>query len=126
MPVTLPRPTESELAILRILWRLGPGTVRQVVEASAPGTGYTTILKLLQIMTEKGLVERDDSERTHVFSPAQPEETTQRQLVDDLLQRAFGGSAQKLVLQALSGRKPSRQELAELRQLLNSLEKSKP
>lgn len=126
MPFTLPRPTESELAILRILWRLGPCTVRQVVEASPPGTGYTTALKLLQIMTEKGLVERDDSERTHVFSPAQPEENTQRQLVNDLLDRAFGGSAQKLVLQALSGRKPSRQELAELRQLLNSLENSKP
>ena len=122
MAKTLPRPTESELAILRILWRSGPSTVRQVVDVSDPGTGYTTILKLLQIMTEKGLVERDDSQRTHVFAPAQPAANTQRQLLDDLLDRAFGGSAQTLVLQALSGSKPSRQELAELRQLLNSLE----
>lgn len=118
----LPRPTESELAILRILWRLGPSTVRQVVEASPPGTGYTTILKLLQIMTEKGLVARDDSDRTHVFSPAQPQESTQRQLLDDLLDRAFGGSSQKLVLQALSGRPPSADELRELRSWLNRLE----
>lgn len=122
MPSERPRPTESELAILRILWRLGPSTVRQVVDASEPGTGYTTILKLLQIMTEKGLVSRDDSDRSHVFSPAQSEEATQRQLVDDLLDRAFGGSSQKLVLQALSGRRPSAAELVELRNLLNTLE----
>lgn len=122
MSKVLPRPTESELAILRVLWRSGPCTVRQVVEASEPGTGYTTILKLLQIMTEKGLVTRNDAARTHIFSPAQPEESTQRQLLDDLLDRAFGGSAQKLVLQALSGRQPSSDELAELRHLLNSFE----
>jgi predicted transcriptional regulator len=122
MSKALPRPTESELAILRILWRSGPSTVRQVVESSEPGTGYTTILKMLQIMTEKGLVTRDDAARTHVFKPSQPEENTQRQLLDDLLDRAFGGSAQKLVLQALSGRQPSRDELAELRHLLNSME----
>jgi predicted transcriptional regulator len=122
MTKALPRPTESELAILRVLWRSGPSTVRQVVEASEPGTGYTTILKLLQIMTEKGLVTRNDDARTHVFSPAQPEESTQRQLLEDLLDRAFGGSAQKLVLQALAGRQPSRDELAELRHLLNSFE----
>ncbi len=125
MPSKHPRPTEAELAILRILWSNGPSTVRQVVDESEPGTGYTTILKLLQIMTEKGLVTRDDSERTHVFSPAQPEEATQRQLVDDLLDRAFGGSAQKLVMHALAGRKPSRKELGELRQLLNTLDTSR-
>ncbi len=125
MPRELPRPTESELAILRILWRQGPCTVRQVVDLSEPGTGYTTILKLLQIMTEKGLVTRDDTDRSHVFSPAQPEETTQRQLVDDLLDRAFGGSSQKLVLQALAGRRPSAAELRELRTLLNNLESSR-
>ncbi len=124
VPSKHPRPTEAELAILRILWSNGPSTVRQVVDESEPGTGYTTILKLLQIMTEKGLVTRDDSERTHVFSPAQPEEATQRQLVDDLLDRAFGGSAQKLVMHALAGRKPSRKELGELRQLLNTLDTS--
>ena len=125
MPYTPPRPTEAELSILRILWSHGPSTVRQVVDQSEAGTGYTTILKLLQIMTEKGLVLRDDSERTHVFTPALPEEATQRQLVDDLLDRAFGGSAQKLVLHALSGRKPSRKELAELRQLIQSLDSSR-
>lgn len=122
MPKNLPRPTEAELSILRILWSRGPSTVRQVVDQSGPGTGYTTILKLLQIMTDKGLVTRDDSERTHVFTPALPEDETQRQLVDDLLDRAFGGSAQKLVMHALAGRKPSRKELAELRQLLNTLD----
>ena len=118
-----PRPTESELAILRILWERGPGTVREVVESSEPGTGYTTVLKMLQIMTGKGLVQCDNSSRTHVFRPTHPETQTQRQLVDDLMERAFGGSAHKLVLQALSGSKPSPQELAELRRLLNSLNK---
>jgi len=114
------------LSILRVLWSKGPSTVRQVVERSEPGTGYTTILKLLQIMTEKGLVTRDDSQQSHVFAPSQPEEKTQRQLVDDLLDRAFGGSVQKLVLQALSGRKPSREELTELRKLLNTLDTRRP
>lgn len=118
----IPRPTEAELAILRILWQRGPSTVRQVVEQLGADTGYTTALKLLQIMTEKGLVSRDDAERTHVFTPAVPEEITQRQLLDDLLERAFGGSAQKLVLQALAGRKPSKAEVSELRRLLDSLE----
>ena len=117
----LPRPTESELAILRVLWRTGPCTVRQVVDASPPGTGYTTILKFMQIMTDKGLLIRDDSARTHVFKPAQSEESTQRQLLSDLMDRAFGGSAQKLVLQALSGSKPSREELTELRRMLRNL-----
>ena len=123
MPVKLPRPTESELAILRVLWDRGPSTVREVVESSEPGTGYTTVLKMLQIMTEKELVRCDNSARTHVFSPTRPEAQTQRQLVDDLMDRAFGGSAHKLVLQALSGSRPSSAELAELRQLLNSLNK---
>lgn len=117
----LPRPTESELAILRVLWRTGPCTVRQVVDASPQGTGYTTILKFMQIMTDKGLLIRDDSARTHVFKPAQSEESTQRQLLSDLMDRAFGGSAQKLVLQALSGSKPSREELTELRRMLRNL-----
>ena len=126
MPSQHRRPTEAELSILRVLWANGPSTVRQVVERSESGTGYTTILKLLQIMTEKGLVTRDDSQQSHVFTPSQPEENTQRQLVDDLLDRAFGGSVQKLVLQALSGRKPSREELTELRKLLNTLDTRRP
>ncbi len=96
--------------------------MREVVGELGADTGYTTALKLLQIMTEKGLVSRDDAERTHIFAPAVPEETTQRQLVTDLLDRAFGGSAQKLVLQALAGRKPSKAEVTELRRLLDSLE----
>ncbi len=119
----LPRPTEAELAILRALWRRGPSTVRQTLAELEPDTGYTTALKLLQIMTEKGLVTRDERERTHIYSPAIAQEKTQRQLLADLLDRAFDGSAQQLVMQALAGSKPSKTELAELRQLLESLER---
>lgn len=121
----LPKPTEAELAILRVLWERGPSTVRDVTAAlqDARGTGYTTALKLMQIMTEKGLVQRDDSQRTHVYEAVAPAEQTQKQLVCDLLERAFGGSAQKLVLQALAGRKASREDLAEIRKLLDEMEK---
>lgn len=117
-----PRPTDSELSILRVLWRRGPSTVRQVLDELDPETGYTTVLKLLQIMTEKGLVTRDDAERTHVFAPAIPAEATQRQLLDHLLDRAFGGSAHQLVQQALAGTKPSKAEITALRRLLDNLE----
>lgn len=122
----LPRPTDAELAILRVLWERGPSTVRDVTAALAAsrGTGYTTTLKLLQIMTEKGLVRRDESERTHVYEPCLSEDQTQRQLVGDLLERAFGGSAEKLVLHALSARRASRAELAEIRKLLDKLERN--
>jgi len=118
--VTPRRPTDAELAILRVLWARGPCTVRQVhdVLARTRPAGYTTTLKLLQIMTEKGLVRRDDRDRTHVYEPRLSEERTQRQLVADLLDRAFGGSAAKLVLQALAARKASPQELNEIRRLL--------
>ena len=121
----LPRPTDAELAILRVLWERGASTVREVQEAlhHSRGTGYTTALKLLQIMTEKGLVRRNDSARTHVYEAAVPEDETQRQLVGDLLERAFGGSAQQLVVQALSAKKASREELAEIRRLLDELER---
>ena len=118
----LPRPTDAELAILRVLWRRGPSTVRQVLEEAGEETGYTTILKFLQIMTEKGLVTRDESERTHVYQASRPEETTQRQLISDLLERAFSGSATKLVLQALSAKKASADELNEIRKLLDKME----
>lgn len=121
-----PRPTGAELSLLNILWRRGPCTVRQMLADLPPGTGYTTALKQLQIMTDKGLVTRDDRERSHVYAPARPAETTRRQLLDDLLNRAFGGSAQQLVLQALAGRKPSRAELAELRRLIDALERKRP
>jgi BlaI family transcriptional regulator, penicillinase repressor len=122
---TTAKPTEAELAILRVLWQRGPCTVREVNDAlqKARGTGYTTTLKLLQIMTEKGLVRRNDSARSHVYQASAPAETTQRQLVRDLLDRAFGGSAQQLVMQALATRRASPEELAEIRRLLDELEK---
>lgn len=117
----IPRPTDSELAILRVLWRLGASTVRQVHDelSRREPAGYTTTLKLLQIMTEKGLVRRDERERTHVYSAAHSEDQTQRRLVSDLLDRAFGGSAAKLVLQALSARTTSADELDEIKRFLD-------
>lgn len=122
--MTPPRPTDAELAILRVLWARGPSTVRQVLDTQAEerGTGYTTVLKLLQIMTEKGLVARDESDRTHVYEARYGEADTQRQLVDDLLDRAFGGSAMQLVMSALSSRRTSRKELAEIRRLIEERE----
>lgn len=123
MPRSLtPRPTDAELAILRILWERGASTVRQVHEMLAPerSTGYTTTLKLLQIMTEKGLVGRDESDRTHIYQARLSEQQTQRQLVGDLLDRAFGGSASKLVMQALASRKASAEEMKEIRKLVGA------
>jgi predicted transcriptional regulator len=119
-----PRPTDAELAILRVLWERGPSTVRQVHDALARErpTAYTTALKMLQIMTEKGLVRRDESDRTHVYFPRLSEEQTQRQLVRDLLDRAFGGSASKLVMQALATRRASAEELTEIRRLIDGRE----
>lgn len=120
----LPMPTDAELAILRVLWTRGPSTVRQVHEAlsSQQNTGYTTVLKLMQIMAEKGLADRDETERAHVYHPRWSEQKTQRQLVGDLLDRAFGGSSSQLVLQALSSKKASHQELAAIRHMLDELE----
>jgi predicted transcriptional regulator len=121
----LPRPTDAELSILRVLWKSGPSTVRGVTDAiqDERGTVYTTALKLLQIMTEKGLVRCDSSQRTHVFAAVAPAEETQRQLVSDLLDRAFGGSAQQLVMQALSSKKASPEELGEIRKFLDDMER---
>ena len=118
----LPRPTDAELAILRILWDRGPSTVRQVHDVLGRDrpSAYTTALKLLQIMTEKGLVERDERDRTHVYHARLSEEQTQRQLVRDLVDRAFGGSAAKLVLQALASRRASADELREIRSILDT------
>ena len=113
------KPTEAELAILRVLWARGPSTVREVAEAMGREGAYTTILKLMQIMTEKRLVHRDDAARTHVYEPAYSEDHTQRQIVTDLLDRVFDGSAAKLVLQALAAGKASPAELAEIRRLLD-------
>lgn len=118
----LPRPTDGELSILRVLWERGPSTVRQVhdvLNRERP-TAYTTALKLLQIMTDKGLVRRDETERTHVYHARLSEEQTQRQLVRDLLDRAFGGSATKLVMQALAARRATPEELVEIRRLIET------
>ena len=114
------KPTDAELAILRVLWEHGACTVRQVHDALARErpAAYTTALKMLQIMTEKGLVRRDVSDRTHVYQPRLSEEQTQRQLVRDLLDRAFGGSSSKLVMQALSAKRATPEELSEIRRLL--------
>ena len=120
----LPRPTDAELEILTVLWSRGRSTVREVHETIAKRrpAQYTTILKLLQIMDTKGLVRRDQTQRAHVYQPAQPREQTQQQLAGDLLQRAFEGSARNLILGALAARRTSREELAELRRLLEEYE----
>ena len=122
-----PRPTDAELEILTVLWSRGPSTVRAVHEAIVERrpAQYTTVLKQLQIMDEKGLVKRDESERAHVYVAAQPRESTQAQLAGDLLQRAFAGSAASLLLGALSAKKPSKKELAELRKFLDEFEGKK-
>jgi predicted transcriptional regulator len=120
MKVLRRKPTDAELAILRVLWARGRSTVRQVAEMMGRETGYTTVLKLMQIMTEKGLVRRDEGARTHVYEAAYSEDQTQRHLVSDLLDRVFDGSAAKLVLQALAAGKASPEELAEIRKLLDT------
>ena len=114
------KPTDAELGILRVLWARGPSTVREVAEALGRSQAYTTVLKLLQIMAEKRLVTRDESERTHVYTAAYSEQHTQKQLVADLLARAFDGSAAKLVMQALSSGAASKEELAEIRKLIDA------
>ena len=120
----LPRPTDAELEILKVLWRRGPSTVREVFESfgETKVTGYTTVLKLMQIMAEKGLVVRDESERAHRYEAAAAEDETQRRLVGELLRKAFDGSAKKLVLQALSAERASAEELSEIRRMLDELE----
>ena len=120
-----PKPTEAELAILRVLWERGPSTVRQVMDAlcRVHPTGYTTALKQMQIMTEKGLLRREEAGRLHIYEAARSEQETQRQLVGHLLDRAFGGSTEKLVLQALAAKKATPGELAEIRRLLARMER---
>lgn len=120
-------PTAAELNILRVLWSLKEATVRQVVDVlnETGEVGYTTALKLMQIMTDKGLVVRDESQRSHLYRATIPEEEMQHQLLNDLLTRAFGGSAQKLVMRALSEHVTSPKELAEIRKQLDALEQRK-
>lgn len=127
MPSPRPRPTDAEIAILRVLWQHGPSTVRQVQQVlGRRRTGYTTVLKLLQIMLAKGLVHRDTARRSHVYRARVSEAATQRQLVGDLLDRAFGGARTKLIVQALADRRATAAELAEIRRLLDQLEGDTP
>jgi predicted transcriptional regulator len=121
----MPRPTDAELEILRVIWDRGPSTVREVHETlgESKGTGYTTVLKLLQIMAGKGLVERDEGQRAHVYAAKLAREQTERQLVSDLLDRAFDGSATKLVMHALSTKKASAEDLSRIRQILDEYER---
>jgi predicted transcriptional regulator len=120
-----PRPTDGELEILTVLWSRGPSTVRQVHEVldRRKPAQYSTVLKFMQIMAEKGLVRRDEKQRAHIYEAAEPRERTQQQLAGDLLQRAFGGSARNLLMGALSARKTSKRELVELRKLLDDYER---
>ena len=118
------KPTVSELEILRVLWARGPSTVREVHEqlSEKKALGYTTVLKLLQIMTAKGTVRRNEEQRAHVYEACQPATETKRQLVGDVLQRVFEGSASELMIHALEGRRTSKKELDELRRLLDAYE----
>jgi len=127
MQNALPRPTDAELEILTVLWSIGPATVRDVFEnVSRRRTAqYSTILKFMQIMAEKGLVRRDEKQRAHVYEAARPREWTQQQLAGDLLTRAFSGSAKELLIGALSSKKVSPAELAELRRLLDEYPQEK-
>ena len=119
----LPRPTEAELEMLRVLWERGPLTVREIHEGLEENpTGYTTTLKILQKMTDKGLVRRDESNRSHVYQPVAKAGDTQRQLVREFVQRAFGGSPAQLLMHALSEKKATPAELSEIRRLLDTLE----
>jgi predicted transcriptional regulator len=120
----IPRPTDAELEILQVLWQRGPSTVREVQEEliQTRQTGYTTVLKFMQIMTEKGLVRRDESQRAHVYQACLPQDQTQRQLIGDLLDKAFEGSAAKLVMQALASKRASSTDLLEIRKLLDEYE----
>ena len=121
MPGSPPRPTDAELEILTVLWSLGPATVRDVYEVISRRrpAQYSTVLKFMQIMSDKGLVRRDETQRAHIYEAARPREWTQRQLAGDLLERAFSGSAKALVMGALSARKATKEELANMRKLLD-------
>jgi BlaI family penicillinase repressor len=127
-PPGVPRPTEAELEILHILWARDACTVREVHEVLrlGEGSGYTTALKLLQVMHAKGLVERDDAQRAHVYRSAVSKERTQKRFLHDLVQRVFDGSSSQLVLHALGSKRASREELQEIRSLLNKLDKREP
>jgi predicted transcriptional regulator len=120
------KPTAAELQILQVLWERGPSTVREVHEAlqAEKAPGYTTVLKLMQIMTGKGLVRRNEDQRAHVYEAQEPAEKTKRQLAADMLERVFDGSARELMLHALAAQRSSRQEIEELRSLLDEHERN--
>ena len=120
--MALPLPTDAELDILNALWRLGPATVREVHEAVGKDSGYTTTLKQMQLMTDKGLLKRSERFRSHVYEAAEPKEQTQKQLAGDLLKRAFDGSAKSLLLGALSAHRASEAEVREIRRMLDQYE----
>lgn len=122
------RPTESECNVLRVLWERGSGTVREVHEdlSREQEIGYTTVLKFMQIMTDKGLLERDTTMRPQVFRPAQDQSVVQGNMVRDLLDRVFGGSTERLVLRALESRPSSREEIAAIRKYLDQVEETRP
>jgi BlaI family transcriptional regulator, penicillinase repressor len=121
------KPTASELEILRVLWGRGPSTVREVHEAlsAKKSLGYTTVLKLLQIMTTKGTVRRNETQRAHVYEACLPAEQTKRQLAGDMLQRVFEGSASQLMMHALAGNRASRDEIEEIRRMLDEYERNR-
>jgi len=118
---SIPRPTDAELSVLRVLWSRGPSTVRDVYEmlCRERDLGYTTVLKALQVMLQKGLVTRNESQRSHVFAAAFPESETRTSLVGDLMEKAFGGSALKLLAHALHAKRPTKKELDEIQRLLD-------
>jgi len=120
------KPTVAELEILQVLWARGPSTVREVHDGLNQGkpTGYTTVLKLMQIMADKDLVRRDEKQRAHIYSARVPREQTQTQMVRDLVDKVFGGSASRLVMHALSSRKSSPAELAEIRRTIDEMEET--
>jgi predicted transcriptional regulator len=126
MTRSAPQPTSTELVILRVLWDRGPSTVREIYEVlnKVKPTGYTTVLKMLQIMTAKGTVLRNENQRAHVYEACQPAEKTRQQLAGDLLKRVFGGSASQLLMHALAGKKASQEEIEEIRQILKAHEES--
>ncbi|MGA8431566.1 MAG: BlaI/MecI/CopY family transcriptional regulator [Candidatus Sulfotelmatobacter sp.] len=127
MKLSTQKPTASELEILRVLWTRGPSTVREVHDSlkETKTLGYTTVLKLLQIMTAKGIVRRNETERAHVYQAGVPATQTKRQLAGDMLQRVFEGSASDLMMHALAGKRTSREEIDELRRLLDEYERNR-
>lgn len=124
---TVPKPTESELEVLQVLWNSGPATVRLVNDRlnEKKNVGYTTTLKIMQLMVEKGLLKRDEHQRSHLYSAAAKEKDTQRLLLDRFLETAFGGSAMKLVMQALGNHKTTKEEISRIRELLDNIEGDK-